>query len=394
MNPVIKQPPVILLLVASSFSPLAMTLCIPALPAIGQEFDIPISVVQFAISIFLLGLAVTQPVHGVLADRYGRRPVLLWGFGLFTLASLACALVNNMLWFIVFRFLQAVGIATSVVVSRAMIRDTSSAEDTARYTAYLAGGMGIAPMIGPTLSGYLIETSGWRSSFFAMAGLAVVVLAWLLSSLPETRRHVDSVESAFIQMRTNIIHLVKSRMFWGYTLIFGFGNAAFFAFLTNAPQYFADELLVGPSLFGIYMGGMAASYVFGAFIGSRIIKRYGMEHTLRLGLSGAFFSCGFILFMLLSFDASVFTIITPFLFIFASAGLVNPPSMTGAVVHHSDKAATASGLSGSIAMAIGGMWAMLTALIYDGTILSLCLPVVISTVISVLSYLLVITSKN
>ena len=98
-----QQLPIILLVVASSFSPLAMTACVPALPAIGVEFGLPISTVQFAVSIYLLGLAFAQPIHSVLADRYGRRPVFLWGFGVFTLASLACALTATMLWFIVFR---------------------------------------------------------------------------------------------------------------------------------------------------------------------------------------------------------------------------------------------------------------------------------------------------
>ncbi len=167
-----QQLPVILLVVASAFSPFAMTSCIPALPAIDQEFGLSLSTVQFAISIYLLGLAMAQPIHGILADRYGRRPVLLWGFGVFTLASLACALSSTMLWFGVFRLLQAIGIATATVVTRAMFRDTFSADDSAHYTAYLSGGMGVAIMLAPGLSGYLIETSGWRMIFVVVTGLA------------------------------------------------------------------------------------------------------------------------------------------------------------------------------------------------------------------------------
>ena len=380
----VKQPPVILLIAAGSFSPFAMTLCVPALRAIREEFNISIFVVQFAISIYLLGLAMAQPIHGVLADHYGRRQVLLWGFGLFTLASLACAVVSSMLWLAVFRFLQAVGIATGTVVAQATIRDTSNVDDSARYTAYLAAGMGVAPMIAPMLSEYLIQTSGWRISFYTTAGLAVAVPVWLFSSLPETKQHMVSVGNALAQMQTSLMDLAKSRMFWGYTLIFGFGNAAFFAFLTNAPLYFAEHLLVRPALFGIYiyMGSLALSYICGALIGSQIIKRYGMERTLQLGLFGTFSSCRLILFMPLSFGVSIFTIVTPFLFLFAFTGLVNPPAMAGAVMSHLDKAAAASGLSSSMAVAM--------ALVYNGAILSICLPVVIFIIISVLAYLLVI----
>ena len=148
-------------------------------------------------SFFLLGLALAQPLHGILADRYGRRPVLLWGFGLFTLSSFACAYVGDIYWFILFRFLQAIGIASGIVVARAIVRDMTTIDETARYTAYLAAGMGIAPMLAPMLSGFLIEESGWRFSFQLTAVLSVFVLVWLLSSLPETHKYIDSVESSF-----------------------------------------------------------------------------------------------------------------------------------------------------------------------------------------------------
>ena len=389
-----QQLPVILLVVASAFSPFAMTSCIPALPAIGQEFGLSLSTVQFAISIYLLGLAMAQPIHGILADRYGRRPVLLWGFGVFTLASLACALSSTMLWFGVFRLLQAIGIATTTVVTRAMFRDTFSADDSAHYTAYLSGGMGVAIMLAPGLSGYLIETSGWRMIFVVVTGLAFVVLIRLLSVVPETRQPAEAAENAFIQMRADFTSLIRSRLFWGYTLIFGFCNAAFFIFLTSAPLYFADHLFTGPTLFGVYMGGIASAYICGALAGSRIIRLYGSERALQIGLFGTFSSCGLILFMLSSFSISVLTIITPFLFLFAFTGLVNPPSMAGAVAHHSDKAGTASGISSSMSMAIGALSAVLAAQVYDGAILSLYLPVVIAISLSVLAYLLLIIGRN
>ena len=391
MNPTQKQQlPVTLLVLASAFSPLAMTACVPALPAIGAEFNLPLSTVQFAISIYLLGLALAQPIHGVFADRYGRRPILLWGFAVFTLASLACALSGTMLWFAVFRLVQATGIATATVVTRAMFRDTFNIDDSARYTAYLAGGMGVATMLAPALSGYLIETSGWRMSFYAMTGLAFVVLIRLLSMLPETRQQGKTAENAFEKMRADFNNLIKSRLFWGYTLIYGFVNAAFFTFLTSAPLYFADHLFTGPTLFGVYIGSMAFAYICGSLIGSMIIRLHGSERTLRLGLCGTFSSAGLILLTLWSFPVSVFTIVSPFLLLFAFTALVNPPSMAGAIAHHPDKAGTAAGISNSMSMAIGALAAVIASLVYNGNILSLYLPVVISIALSVLSYLLLV----
>ena len=389
-----KQPPITLLIVASSFSPLAMTACVPALPAIGVEFGLPITTVQLAISIYLLGLALAQPIHGVLSDRFGRRPVFLWGFAVFFLASLACALATTMFWFTVSRLVQAIGIATATVVTRAMFRDLFSINDTARYTAYLSGGMGVSTMLGPALSGYLIETAGWRMSFIAMTGLAFVVFILLLSTLTETRQRAPAAGNALRRMAGDFSHLIKSRLFWGYTLVYGFINAAFFTFLTSAPLYFEEHLLIGPALFGVYMGSLASTYIIGSLIGSRVIRLHGSERSLKIGLAGAFSGACLILFTTWYFPVSVFTIISPFLLLFAFAGLVNPPSMAGAVAHHPDKAGTASGVSNSMSMAIGALSAVIASLVYNGDIISVCLPVVIAVALSVLTYLLLVSGNR
>ncbi|MGI9229648.1 MAG: multidrug effflux MFS transporter [Gammaproteobacteria bacterium] len=386
-----QRPPVVLLVTASSFSPFAMALCIPALPTISREFAITNAEVQFAISVYLFGLALAQPLHGVLADRYGRRPILIGGFILFTIASFACAFAQNMLMLSCYRLLQAMGIATATVVSRAIIRDTSSsADDSARYIAWLAAGMGIAPMLAPLLSGYFIENSGWRQSFIATAILASGILLWLLKSLPETRRHIESVEKGMTLMWNNIRTLFRSRSFWAYTLIFGFINAAFFAFLTNAPAFFQNVLAVGPARFGVYIGAMSLFYIIGAALGGMLIKAYGMEASLRYGLIGTSVTAVLILLIISNFAPGISVIVLPFFLLFACAGLVNPPAMAGAVMHHPERAATAAGLSSSLGMAISGLSIVLNGTIYNGSIFSLCVPVCIAIFITALIYIVLL----
>ena len=388
-----ERPPIVLLLAASSFSPFALSLCVPALPAIGVEFNAPISIVQFVISIYLLGLAVSQPLHGVLADHYGRRPTLLCGFGLFVLASLACALAQSMIALGVFRFLQAIGIATGTVVARAMIRDSYGADKGSRYIAYLAGGMGVAPMLAPAFSGFLIENSGWRASFFATTGLALVVLIWLLLALPETLRQTDSVESAWRRLRTNIHVLTTSQMFWGYTLIFSFNNVAFFIFMTNMPAYFAEQLSIGPALLGAWMGSIALAYICGAMVGSQLIKHYGMQRTLYLGLLGNICACAFAALALFSLGISAQLIILAFMLNSVFVGLSNPCSMAGAVIHHPERAGTASGLSGSVAMFTAGLATMLSAALYNGAVTNLFVSIALAFILASCARLLTLSGE-
>ena len=395
MNSAAGRPPILLLIAASSLSPFALTVCAPALPMLGREFDLPGSTIQFAVSIFLLGLMLAQPVHGVLADRYGRRSVLLWSFSLFTLSSMACGLANSMPLLVIFRFLQAFGIAASFVVARAIIQDMcDDDDDAARYTAYLAGGMAISPMFAPVLAGYLIEVSGWRMIFHVTTGLALAVLAWLLLVLPETIRQVQSVGNAFSQMGGNIAELLKSRLFLGYSLIICFINAIFFAFLTSAPLYFQEQLHVEPALFGIYMGVCAFTYICGTFSSSVLIQRRGMQHTLRLGVVGTFFSGLLVTLAFVFFGNSVFMILVPFMLLFAFTGVGNPPALSAVLMNHPDKAATASGLSNSMTVGTGALATALTALVYNDTALSLSLPMIILVTLPALTYLLLVRNRG
>ena len=230
--------------------------------------------------------------------------------------------------------------------------------------------------------------------FFAMTGLACAVFILLRSTLPETRQHVPAAGNTLRRMTSDFNHLIRSRLFWGYTLVYGFINAAFFTFVTSAPLYFEEHLFTGPALFGVYMGSLAFTYIIGALIGSRIIRLHGSERALKIGLAGTFAGACLILFANWYFPPSVLTIISPFMLLFAFAGLVNPPSMAGAVAHHPDKAGTASGFSNSMSMAIGALSAVIASLVYNGGITSVCLPVVIAVTLSVATYLLLVSGNR
>lgn len=154
-----------------------------------------------------------------------------------------------------------------------------------------------------------------------------------------------------------------------------------------------EVLNAGPSTFGMCMGAMSLAYIIGAMVGSRFTARVGMDRTLRYGLISVAICCA-VIFMSISMQPeSLPALVIPFLLLFTCQGLVNPTSMAGAVKNHADKAATASGISSSIAMAIGGLTTMVTSVFYTGTALSLCVPVFIAIFIAVLCYPLIHLEK-
>jgi DHA1 family bicyclomycin/chloramphenicol resistance-like MFS transporter len=145
----------VLLTALAAFGPISTDLYLPSLPALRGAFDATVAEVQLTLSVFLAALAAGQLIYGSLSDRFGRRPVLLAGVSLYFLAGLACALAPSIEALIAFRFVQAVGACSGVVLARAVVRDVYDRARTAKVFAYISTAMALAPLIGPVVGGYV-----------------------------------------------------------------------------------------------------------------------------------------------------------------------------------------------------------------------------------------------
>ena len=393
-SPALAAPSIALLIVVGAFSPFALTISVPALPDLSNAFGVSLDRSQFIISLFLLGLAAAQPVHGILADHFGRRPVLIGAFSLFLLATLACAFAPDINTLIGLRIVQALGVAAGTVVARAVIRDTSGPEESMRLIAYLAAGIGLAPTIAPMLGGVVVESWGWRGSFYLAAGAALVVWVWLVRGLPETLQHSHAIRDDVGAGTGRILIVIRSPAFWGYTLTYGFSNAGFFCFLTNGPTFFAEALNIGPRAFGVFIGALSGAYVCGAYLSSALVRRAGMWRTLRFGVIAMIGSAIIVLGAPLVTEPSVLAIGLPFMLLYAATGVVNPAAMTGAVMCRQEVAGTASGLSSSMGMAIGALGATVASYFYTGSFLSVVAPVSGTVVVVAIAYLLVVLDRG
>src|ERR1700720_2033993 len=202
----------LLLLVAmTGVAPISLYLLVPALPVLASTFGRDISIAQMTVSLYMVGIACSQIIMGPLSDRFGRRPVLLAGLGLMVAASAACIFAETLPQLIAARFLQALGGATGMVVSRAIIRDLYSRERIGAMISLVIAVMMIAQMLSP-LTGGLLETGfGWRSIFYAITILSVLVTIGIAVALPETRRPGDGAAGS--GFRADINSLFSSRAF-------------------------------------------------------------------------------------------------------------------------------------------------------------------------------------
>ena len=205
--------PFALIVAITACGTLGMHLIIPALPDTAAALRVSPAAIQLSITLYLVGLAIGQLVYGPISDRFGRRPVLLVGLGLFTVAGLATTVAPNAWMLVVARILQSIGACAGLVLGRAIVRDSATPDRAAAQLAMLTLVMSAAPAIAPVLGGYATAWFGWRAAFalLAIVGGVTLVLAVLL--LPETGAVQSSSRAS---MLLGSLRLLRSRAFRGY----------------------------------------------------------------------------------------------------------------------------------------------------------------------------------
>ena len=153
-----------LLIGATSVGPLSLNILTPAMPALIVTLGAGAGTVQLTLSLFLLGMAISQLVLGTLSDRFGRRPVMLAGLALTVVASFAALAATSITGIILARTLQAFGATVGIVLGRAIIRDLYDRERAASMIGWVTMAMVVAPMIAPLIGGMLDTAFGWRRS--------------------------------------------------------------------------------------------------------------------------------------------------------------------------------------------------------------------------------------
>lgn len=356
VKPIRPSPHIMTLVSIAAIGPLAMNVFLPSMPGMARYFDADYRIIQLLVSLYLVAIAVTQLIVGPLSDRYGRRPVLLGGLGIFAASTLAAIFAPNVETLLVCRMFQATA-AAGMVLSRAVVRDTvSSLDDAASRIGYVTMGMAVVPMIAPALGGVLEELYDWKASFILTFVLAVIIIAIAYFNLPETNHNRSK---SMLAQLGSYPELFRSRRFWGYALTAGFASGAFFAFLGGGP-YIASEMLgMQPSDYGIYFGIVSIGYMLGNYISGRFSKIGGVNRMMLmgnlLGFAGGLLAVGLFAAGLMH-PLSLFG---PTALIGIGNGMVLPNSNAGMVSVRPHLAGSASGLGGTLQISVGAAAAFL-----------------------------------
>jgi DHA1 family bicyclomycin/chloramphenicol resistance-like MFS transporter len=350
-------PPLWLLGLLTFSGTVGMHIFVPALPAAAKDLHATPVAMEMTISLYILGLAVGQLLYGPASDRFGRRPALLVGLSLFTIASVAALFAPDVHTLVVARFFQALGGCSGLVLARAMIRDTSQAHEAARRLALTNLLVTAGPAVAPLIGGGLSALWGWRTILVGLSALGVAnfMMAWLL--LRETRPEALFVSAS--QYARDYVGLLRSRQFLGYAVGGACATTSLYAFIACAPFIFIDRLHVPSASVGLYLALLVSGIWLGSLLASRLITRFSLTRFVVVANAVSVVAAASFLGFVIAERATLVAIVGTMFVFSVGVGAAAPAALVKAISVNPRVTGTASGLYGSVQMAVAGTLVML-----------------------------------
>lgn len=345
----------VLLALLTSLGPLSTDMYLPSLPAITADFGVGAAAVQLTLSAFLFGFAAGQIIYGPVSDRRGRKPTLIAGLLVYTLASVACAYAPSIEVLIVARFLQAFGAAGPIVLARSVVRDVYSGDSAGRQLARIGSFMGLVPAVAPAIGGVMQIAFGWPSTFIATFGVGVMTIGVVALRLPETLAKPVTDPLSFLSILRVYRTLATHPGYRAFVAIVCVTFAGLFAFISASSFILQGVYGLGEIVFGLAFGACALAYVLGTLVGHPLVARRGFAWALGVGcwLQAA---GGLLMLAGVAFGPGLAAeIVGPMMIYMVGVGIGLPQSMAGALLPFPERAGAASSLMGFTQTSFGAV---------------------------------------
>jgi MFS transporter, DHA1 family, multidrug resistance protein len=273
----------VLLACLGMLGPFSIDTYLPAFTGIAQSIGATPVEMQQTLSAYLFGFAVMNLFHGALSDSFGRRPVVLWGVALFTLASAGCALSEHIGALVFFRALQGMSAGAGIVVSRAVIRDMFPPADAQRVMSQVTIYFGVAPAVAPMVGGFLFVHVGWHSIFWFLTAVGVALWIGNYRLLPETLHATHQQRFEVAGLLRAYWSLGSSPRFLMLALASGIPFNGMFLYVLSAPVFLGEHLKMGPGEFFWFFTLTIAGIMGGAWLSGRLAGRIAPKRQIRHG---------------------------------------------------------------------------------------------------------------
>jgi DHA1 family bicyclomycin/chloramphenicol resistance-like MFS transporter len=354
---------VVLLGLLLGIQPITTDVYLPALPALQEDLRAPMSQVQLTLAALLLAFGVSQLAWGPLSDRFGRRPVLLWGMGAYVLAALACVLAPSMELLILARVAQGAAMGAAVMCARAIVRDLYAPLEGARMMSKGLTGLGVIAIACAPLGGLLTHVVHWRAAMavqvlFGLGTLALVVLRFQ-ETVPV--RNPNALRPATLWR--SWAHIARHPTFITYSLLATASYLGLFTFLATSSFVLISALGLSKLAYGAVMACNSVLYIVGTVACRRLLLRWGIVRSVRW--AGCItFTAGVLMWALAWFGwgqpwYGLWAILLPMALFIMAHGVHQPVGQSGTVAPFPQMAGAASALNGFVMMAAAfpmGLW--------------------------------------
>lgn len=364
-----------LLAMIMSVVALAVDIMLPAFADIRSDFDLAPDSTAAAgiITTFLLGLAITQVFYGLLADRYGRKPILYAGIAIYIVGAVASALAPGLGWLLAARFVWGAGAASPRVLTLSILRDTYSGERMARAMSFVMALFILVPVVAPSIGAALTDLVTWRGAVGFTVIVALGVGFWSLR-LPETLRPENRLNLTLSDVTRAGRLVLTNRVTMGYTFAFTALFGTFASYLASSELIFSDVFGLGDE-FPLIFGGLAVGMGVAVLINGNLVERVGLQRLMRIIMVGyVSAAAGVALLSIATGGRPPFWLFVVLLAVLLSMhALLIPNLNTAAMIPMASVAGTASAVIGTIATAVGALIGAVIDQAFEGTVTPLSL---------------------
>ena len=356
----------VLLGVLIGLTALGMDMFLPSVPAIARAFDAEPGSAQLAVTTYLVGLAIGQFAWGPLSDRFGRKPVLLGGLGLFAASSLACSAAGSLQAVVLLRFAQGVGMSSGPVIARSVVRDLYAREQAAHLLGKMMVVFGFVPVAGPLVGAQMLSWTGWSGVFWLYAAIALALLLTTAAGLPETAP-AERPPVSPARIAAGIAFLLGDRRFVAPLVTMLCAQLGIIAFVSNSPLVMVQALGLSPTAFSLLFATVMLGQMAGGYLGSRLVMRLGIERMVRLGAALAFAAGSLLAGLAYAGVAHWGAIVAPMLAYILGCAFIVPNATATALSPFPRMAGAASSLLGAFPFALGALISAALGAGFDGT---------------------------
>ena len=373
MTPAAMSPGLIVLILSMllGIQPVTTDLYLPALPAMTTSFGAPTSQAQLTLSALLLAFGCSQLVWGPLSDRFGRRPILLWGLAAYTLASVGSVLAPSMALLIVWRAVQGAAMGAAVMAARAIVRDLYLPADGARIMSKGLSGLGVLAALSAPLGALLAELFGWRAALMAVAIFGGCTLTMIALRFKETLRQKNPHALRPATLVRTWMEIIRNPTFLAFSALSATSYAGLFTFLAASSFVFIKVLGLSRTQYGLVMFFMCLSYLLGTFACRRLLTRFGLRKTVALAACLSLLGGTLMGALAWAGVSNVWAVMLPYFIFMVGHGVHQPCGQSGAVGPFPQAAGTASALNGFLMMVVAFAMGGWLGTRMDGSVLPL-----------------------